>query len=102
MQVRSDGVGILNARAMIQPDSGGDLIMFEDSGICDFGPEGYAAVARGALPARAPVRLSQRYLTSNPAYLWMNRLQGFAIGEAHLSDITLRFDVFTAKGHAHG
>ena len=102
MRVRSDGVGLLHARALIQPVEGGAPILFEDTGVCDFGPDGYAGLAKGNLPASAPVRLAPRYLTSNPNYAWMNRLQGFGIGEASLSDITLRFDVYSAKGTSDG
>lgn len=98
MRVRSDGVGLLHAKALIKPSMGNAPILFEDTGVCDFGPDGYAALAKGNLPASAPVRLAPRYLTSNPHYSWMNRVQGFGIGEASLSDITLRFDVYSAKG----
>ncbi|NOD64333.1 DUF3237 domain-containing protein [Ruegeria sp. HKCCD9179] len=102
MRVRPDGVGLLHARALIKPTEGGAPILFEDTGVCEFGPDGYAAVLKGNLPATAPVRLAPRYLTSNPNYSWMNRVQGFGIGEASLSDITLRFDVYSAKGTSDG
>ncbi len=98
MQVRPDGVGSLNARAMIKPDDGGAPIMFEDSGICDFGQTAFAALCKGQLPATAPVHIASRYLTSNPNYKWLNRVQGIGIGQASLSDVTLRFDVYSAKG----
>nr|WP_253762888.1 DUF3237 domain-containing protein [Ruegeria sp. HKCCD4884] len=102
MRVRPDGVGLLHARALIKPTEGGAPILFEDTGVCEFGPDGYAAVLKSNLPATAPVRLAPRYLTSNPNYSWMNRVQGFGIGEASLSDITLRFDVYSAKGTSDG
>lgn len=102
MRVRPDGVGILHAKALINPTTGGAPVMFDDTGICDFGTDGYAALAKGKLPPSAPVRLAPRYLTSNPRYMWINRLQGFGIGEASLSDITLRFDVYSAKGTSDG
>ncbi|NOC85600.1 DUF3237 domain-containing protein [Ruegeria sp. HKCCD6428] len=98
MRVRPDGVGLLHAKALIRPSIGQAPILFEDTGVCDFGPDGYAALSKGNLPASAPVRLAPRYLTSNPHFSWMNRVQGFGIGEASLSDITLRFDVYSAKG----
>ncbi|WP_298849959.1 DUF3237 domain-containing protein [uncultured Ruegeria sp.] len=98
MRVRPDGVGLLHARALINPATGGAPIFFEDTGVCDFGPDGYAALSKGNLPTSAPVRLAPRYLTSNPNFTWMNRVQGFGIGEASLLDITLHFDVYSAKG----
>lgn len=102
MRVRPDGVGILHAKALIRPTTGGAPIMFDDTGLCDFGPDGYAALCKGKLPPSAPVRLAPRYLTSNRRYAWLNRVQGFGIGEARLSDITLRFDVYSAKGTSDG
>jgi len=98
MRVRPDGIGILHAKALIKPETGGAPIIFDDTGVCDFGADGYAALCKGKLPGRAPVRLAPRYLTSNPRYKWLNRLQGFGIGEASLSDVTLRFDVYSARG----
>ncbi|WP_171238279.1 DUF3237 domain-containing protein [Ruegeria sp. HKCCA5763] len=102
MRVRPDGVGLLHAKALIKPADGGAPILFEDTGMCEFGPDGYAALLKGNLPASAPVRVASRYLTSNLHYSWMNRVQGFGIGEASLSDITLRFDVYSAKGTSDG
>lgn len=102
MQVRPDGVGSLHAKAMIKPSDGGAPIMFDDSGICDFGQSGFAALCKGQLPATAPVRIASRYLTSNARYTWLNRVQGFGIGQASLSDVTLRFDVYSAKGTSDG
>lgn len=102
MRVRPDGIGVLDARAIIQPDAGGGPIMLEETGLCDFGDAGFAALARGELPASAPVRVTPRYLTSNPRFLWLNRVQGFGVGVARLADVTLQIDVYTVPEPGHG
>jgi hypothetical protein len=93
MRVRRDGVGICAIDALIRP-TGGGVVLTEYTGVCDFGPQGYAALARGALPGKAPLRFAPRYLTAVPGLQWMNRLQCLSIGEVDLERRVIEYDLY--------
>lgn len=101
MRIRMDGIGVADVHALIRTDTGG-LILTEYTGICDFGSEGYKAICSGHLPETAPVRLAPRYLTSDPAWSWLNRIQGFAVGVAHLNDLLLQYDEYVVRTEPGG
>lgn len=96
MHIRQDGIGEINAKTMIRTDNGA-LIMLTEYGLCDFGADGYSALTRGHLPKQAKVRVTPRYLTSAQEFKWLNRIQGFGIGDAHLEHVTLHYDVYDAR-----
>lgn len=101
MRIRRDGIGVADVHALIRTDTGG-LLLTEYTGICDFGPDGYKSLCAGHLPETAPVRLAPRYLTSDPAWSWLNRIQGFAVGVAHLNDLMLQYDEYVVRTEPGG
>ncbi len=93
MRVRPDGVGVCAIDALIRiPDRG--IVQTEYNGMVDFGPDGYAQLARGGGPRRAPLRFAPRYLTAIPELKWINRLQCFSIGEVDLQRHIVEYDLY--------
>lgn len=93
MRVRTDGMGVCAIDALIRPEGGG-IVLSEYTGLVDFGPDGYAALARGGGPRRAPLRFAPRYLTAVESLKWMNRLQCFSIGEVDLERHIVEYDLY--------
>lgn len=93
MRIRPDGVGIAEIHALIKPVDGG-IILTEYSGVVDFGRDGYRMLAAGSGPKRAPLRFAPRYLTSEPRYCWLNRLQCFSVGEVNLERYLVEYDLY--------
>ena len=91
--LRSDGVILLDVRALLQTDDGA-LIDMAYTGVLDLGEEGYANFLQGQVPADLQVRVAPRFRTAHPAYLWLNRLQCFSIGQADLAAQTVAYDVY--------
>lgn len=98
MRIRPDGIGIVAISALIRP-AGGGIILTEYSGIVDFGFDGYRLLAAGGGPNRAPVRLAPRYLTADPSWSWLNRLQCFGIGEVNLERYLVEYDLYTFRSN---
>ncbi len=96
MRIRPDGVGIANIHALIKPDGGG-VILSEYGGVVDFGPDSYRLLAAGGGPRRAPVRLAPRYLTSEPRFCWMNRVQCLGVGEVNLERYLVEYDLYAFR-----
>ena len=93
MRVRPDGVGVCAIDALIRvPDRG--IVQTEYSGLVDFGPDGYAQLAQGGGPRRAPLRFAPRYLTAIPELKWINRLQCFSVGEVDLERHIVEYDLY--------
>ncbi|MBV8795951.1 MAG: DUF3237 domain-containing protein [Hyphomicrobiales bacterium] len=98
MRIRPDGVGIAEISALIKP-AGGGVILTEYSGIVDFGPDGYRQLAAGGGPKRASLRFAPRYLTADPSWAWMNRLQCFSVGEVNLERYLVEYDLYTFRSN---
>jgi len=96
MRVRPDGIGIAEISALIKPVGGG-IILSEYSGIVDFGSDGYRLLAAGGAPKRAPLRFAPRYLTADPRWSWMNRLQCFGVGEVNLERYLVEYDLYAFR-----
>jgi len=96
MRIRPDGVGIAEINALIRPEGGG-IILTEYSGVVDFGPDGYRQLAAGGGPKRAPLRFAPRYLTTEPRYRWLNRLQCFSVGEVDLERFVVEYDLYAFR-----
>jgi hypothetical protein len=96
MRIRPDGIGIAAISALIKPVGGG-IILTEYSGIVDFGVDGYRLLAAGGGPNRAPLRLAPRYLTGDPSWSWLNRLQCFGVGEVNLERYLVEYDLYTFR-----
>jgi hypothetical protein len=96
MRIRPDGIGIAAISALIKPVGGG-IILSEYSGIVDFGSDGYQQLAAGGSPRRALLRFAPRYLTADPSWSWLNRLQCFGVGEVNLERYLVEYDLYTFR-----
>lgn len=96
LTTRRDGVAILDVRLTIETDDGALVYMFY-GGVSDLGPDGYDKVSRGELPPRLKLRTAPRFLTAHPAYEWLNRVQGLAIGESVTADLRVGYDVYAVR-----
>lgn len=96
LTVRRDGVAILDVRATFETDDGA-LILVTYSGLIDLGAEGYDMFLRGELPTAAQIRISPRFMTSHPEYLWLNRLHCIGIGEFLADTNGARYDVYAIR-----
>lgn len=94
MLVRSDGVGLLDVRTTFELDDGA-LILVTYAGMVDLGKDGYDRFLRGELPSKARLRISPRFQTSHPAYLWMNRLCCIGVGEYQAATNVASYDVYS-------
>lgn len=92
--IRHDGVAILDVRATIETHDGA-LIYLPYNGMCDLGPDGYDRFLNGNLPQRGMLRGVPRFVTSHPAYLWLNRLQCLNVGDVDLATGVVRYDVYS-------
>jgi hypothetical protein len=91
--VRKDGIVILDVRGTLQTDDGA-LIYLPYTGMGDLGPDGYEKFLRGELPPRISLRGVPRFRTSDPSYLWLNRLQCLNVGDVETATGTVRYDVY--------
>jgi hypothetical protein len=91
--VRKDGIAILDVRGKLQTDDGA-LIYLPYTGMGDLGPDGYERFLRGELPPRISLRGVPRFRTSDPSYLWLNRLQCLNVGDVETATGTVRYDVY--------
>ena len=96
MRIRRDGIGIAAISALIKP-AGGGIILSEYSGIVDFGLDGYRLLAAGGNPGRATLRFAPRYLTADPSWTWLNRLQCFGVGEVDLERYLVEYDLYSFR-----
>jgi len=95
--MRSDGVFVLNVRATIKTHDEA-LIYVTYSGLIDAGPDGYQKLLAGELPPDGtPFRITPRFQTAHPAYVWANRLVYIGIGELHLGVPEVRYDIYAAR-----
>jgi hypothetical protein len=97
--VRPDGVGITDIRVLIRTDDGA-AVMGHYGGVVDFGPDGYAELAAGRGPERAPVQLTPRYVTAAPQLRWLNRAQCVALGRVTLATLLVEYDLYAMRSLA--
>ena len=97
LTIRTDGVGVLDVRATIETHDGA-LIYLSYGGVVDLGPDGYEQFAQGKLPASGTaIRMSPRFYTAHPDYLWLNRLHCLGIGQAFLERSEVAYDVYAVR-----
>ena len=96
LNIRTDGVGLLDVRATIQTDDGA-LIYTVYSGVADLGEDGYQKFLQQDLPPFIALRIVPRYHTAHPDYLWMNRIQCLGIGQADMARLEARYDVYAVR-----
>jgi hypothetical protein len=96
MLVRRDGMGLLYIRATLETDDGA-LIAVQETGLIDFGEDGYARVAAGDFPECPRLQVSIKFLTEHPKYQWMNRVAFLGVGHANVKELLLRYDLFAIR-----
>jgi hypothetical protein len=94
--VRKDGMAVLDVRLTFETDDGA-LILVAYSGLGDFGEDGYQNFLRGALPPAVRLRISPRFSTSHPKYLWLNRLHCFGVGDYDPRARSASYDVYVVR-----
>ena len=99
MLVRRDGVGLSEARIVIQTDHGG-LVMGEYGGVVDFGLDGHELLMTGRGPKEASVQMTPRFVTSQASLDWLNRLQCIALGRVTMSTLLVEYDVYSMRARA--
>jgi hypothetical protein len=96
MTVRTDGVALQNVRTTFETDDGA-LVLVTYQGAIDLGDDGYDAFLRGELPSVVQLRTSPRFMTTHPAYVWLNRLHCFGVGEYRSSTNRAQYDVYAVR-----
>lgn len=96
MTIRTDGIGILGIRSTFETHDGA-LIYMTTSGVFDLGEDGYHNFLNKKWPSAPAVRPVPRFITAHPRYQWLNRLQGFGVGEVHMADLLVVYDLYTAQ-----
>ncbi len=99
MNIRPDGVGLIHVRALIATTDGAKLEV-EDTGVVDFGPEGYAKARGHKLPSQSPLVISPRIVTGHPRYLWLNRLQCLGVGTTKLDEACVEYQLYSVRARA--
>lgn len=93
--LRKDGIGLLDVRATFESHDGA-LVYAPYTGVLDAGADGYERFLRNDLPPTMPIRTVLRFLTAQPAYAWMNRLQCFGVGEVDLARSRVCYEIYAA------
>jgi Protein of unknown function (DUF3237) len=96
LSLRADGIGVLDVRATLELEDGA-LIYTTYGGIADLGPDGYERFLAGNPPAKVQLRITPRYYTGHPAYLWANRLQCLGIGEVDMQQLRVSYDIYALR-----
>ena len=96
LTLRPDGIGVLDVRATMELEDGA-LIYTTYGGIADLGPDGYERFLGGKPPDRVKLRITPRYYTGHPDYLWLNRLQCFGIGEVDMQQMKANYDIYALR-----
>ncbi len=91
LSVRPDGIAILDTKITIATHDHAVLLL-AGSGTVDLGPDGYRNVKSGHYSAKARVVEVVRFLSSDPKYAWLDRLQCMAIGYANAERVC--YDVY--------
>jgi len=94
--VRKDGVALLDVRTTFETDDGA-LILVTYQGMVDFGDDGHDKFLRGDLPPAVQIRISPRFITSHPEYLWLNRLHCLGVGEYRAASSEAKYDVYAVR-----
>lgn len=96
MTVRKDGTALMDVRTTFETDDGA-LILVTYQGIADLGEGGYENFLKGELPATVKLRMTPRFVTSHPAYIWLNRLYCLGIGEYRAATNDAVYDIYAVR-----
>lgn len=102
--LRPDGVGLLDVRSTYENTDGARLL-YRAGGVLDLAPAAYAKLVGGDLACSAPVYATPTFLTADPRWLWLNRVQGVGIGRVEFAPPLVECDVYLPRllgprGHA--
>ena len=61
------------------------------------GEDAYERFLRGEGGGIVPLRVVPRFLTADPDYQWLNRLQCMGIGEVNLESLEVGYDVYALR-----
>ena|SRR5579862_86075 len=93
--VRRDGIVMLDVRATIETREGA-LIYLTYTGISDLGENGYDQFATAAR-RRTALRIAPRFQTSDPNYLWLNRLHCLGVGQSFPDKSEVAYDIYAVR-----
>lgn len=96
LTLRKDGVALLDVRTTFETHDGA-LILITYQGVIDFGDDGFERFLRGDLPTAVQIRVSPRFLTGHPDYLWLNRLHCLGVGEYRAATNAASYDVYAVR-----
>jgi hypothetical protein len=97
LTVRRDGIAALDVRATAETNDGA-LLYVTYLGIIDLGENGYDDFLKGVpLPSGVAIRTSPRIQTSDPRYLWLNRLHCIGVGQAFAERLEVVYDVYAVR-----
>jgi hypothetical protein len=96
MTVRKDGVAYLDVRTTFETHDGA-LILVTYQGGADLGEDGYDKILRGELPQKVKLHIAPRMVTSHAAYLWLNRVFCFGVGEYRADTNEAQYDVYALR-----
>jgi hypothetical protein len=94
--VRKDGMAYLDVRTTFETHDAA-LILVTYQGLIDFEEYGYDGFLRGEVPPLVKLRISPRFVTSHPAYLWLNRLFCVGVGEYRSAAKEVTYDVYAVR-----
>ncbi len=97
MLIQRDGVALPNVRTTWEtPD--GALLYGEYSGTFDLGEDGYENALRDRFPTLPVVQLAPRFVTADPRWAWLNRLQCVGIGQVDMDRLQVGYDLYAVRG----
>jgi hypothetical protein len=94
--LRSDGVGILDVRVTYE-NADGARLLYRAGGLLDLAPAAYTKLVGGDLACSAPVYATPTFLTADPRWLWLNRVQGVGIGRVEFAPPLVECDVYLPR-----
>jgi len=93
MCIRPDGVGEVDIKITYEtPD--GALLLEQSGGVFDIGEQGYQDVIRGVYRGAPPFFATPIYVTSDPRWAWINKLQCFGIGRVVMNELRVECDIY--------
>jgi hypothetical protein len=96
MLIRPDGIGYVDVHGLLETFDGA-MIMDSYSGIMDWGENGYRRFLANDLPTTLRGWMTPRFLTADPKYSWLNRVQCVTFGTVFMNDSTYIYDVYVLR-----
>ncbi len=96
MQIRTDGIGNIDVRAILETGEGA-RIMSIYSGVMEWGEDGYKNFLARKYPEPLQAWTTQRFLTADSRFMWLNRLQCVSVGEVFMDGLKYVYDVYALQ-----